>query len=192
MPRVTPWTPAALGWVHSSQSRSTLRWGACVRSVLITGSDTRGNKMVTTREQQAFDRAVEAARRKATLETLAELRAFTGIETYVPDHTAPEHVAYLGYEQDLANGLQVWTGHEVSSKQSVDRLIERRNAASRAVDEELERRMVERADRNVALRVPGKVQDLAIREKAHLRDVEKRLEHAWADLHHAEDRVREI
>ncbi|WP_228512777.1 hypothetical protein [Clavibacter sp. VKM Ac-2872] len=148
--------------------------------------------MVTTREQQAFDRAVEAARQKATLETLAELRAFTGIEAYEPDHTAPEHVAYLGYEQDLANGLQVWTGHEVSSRENVDRLIERRNAASRAVDEELERRTAERADRNVAVRVLGKVQDLAIRERAHLRDVEKRLEDAWADLHHAEDRVREI
>ncbi len=148
--------------------------------------------MVTTREQQAFDRAVEAARQRAILETLAELRAFTGIEAYEPDHTAPEHVAYLGYEQDLANGLQVWTAHVDSSKENVDRLIDRRNAASEAVDDELERRTAERADRNVAVRVLGKVQDLALREKAHLRDVEKRLEEAWADLHHAEDRVREI
>lgn len=141
---------------------------------------------------QTDRQALEQARQSGIAQAVSELRTFTGIPGYRPELTETEHRAYVAYERDLAHGLEVWMGKQRSYDANVQRLIERRNQASRVMDDVLQRRKDERADGNVGGRIVGALQDVILPEKREHAALEKSVEEAWQLRYSADARVSEI
>lgn len=151
-------------------------------------SDIKGDRVTTQNEREAVDQA----RQEAERETIAALRSFTGIAGYTPSLELPEHSSYLKYEQQLREGLAVWSARLEATAKNLDRRIELRDDAGRRLDEEQQRRQGERAGSGVAARVLGAVQDVSFQEK---RDLSKRQRDVVAgeqELQRCESRVGEI
>lgn len=140
---------------------------------------------------QTENQALERARNEAINETVSRLRAFTGISGFTPDLKEPEHRAYLAYELELAHGLELWTGHRDARQGEVDRLIVINADARHAMEAERQRRRSERSG-GLLSQARGVIQDAAFPEKKQFAATSKVLKDAWASLHAAEDRVREI
>lgn len=141
---------------------------------------------------QSERQAVDQARREAEQQTIGRLRTFTGIDGYTPDHNAPEHLAYVRYEQDLRDGLEVWSAHLEASVSNLDRRTELRDDAQRLLDNELQRRQDERVISGVAARMFGPLQDVTFQEKRELAKRERDVDDGERRRQQCESRVREI